>query len=100
MEIPANVRELLWEYRIEGDFDPSWENIVLERVMQRGGWSEMRWLLRTFERGRLMGFLSDRGCRLLAPRELRFWAFACGVADDEQDAWVVEARRHQQRWRG
>lgn len=101
MEIPAGVRNLLWEYSID-DFsiDESWERTVLGRVMQLGGWDEMRWLLRNFDRPRLRSFLEGRGRRALAPRELRFWALICGVPADIQDDWVQQARRSQQSWRG
>lgn len=100
MQIPQKIRELLWEYQIENRIEAQWENTVLERVMQRGGWSEMRWLLQTFDRGRLREFLIDRGHRALGPRELRYWSFVCGVPGDDQDAWVISARRREQAWRG
>ena len=40
MEIPENVRALLWEYETGGSLAPQCEDVVLERVMQRGGWAE------------------------------------------------------------
>ena len=100
MEIPATVRSLLWEYSlgetISGD---KWHSTIIERVMQRGCWDDMLWLLRTFDRGRLRVYLEHRGRRALAPRELRFWARICGVADEEQDTWVHEARERERAWR-
>ncbi len=101
MEIPTSVRDLLWEYRTEGcTIDERWENTVLERVMQRGGWEDMRWLVQTFDRRRMRSFLEDRGRRVLPPRELRYWALVSGVPAEEQESWVDEARRGEQTWRG
>jgi len=101
MPIPASICDLLWEYTVDGTVvDGPAENAVLERVMQVGGWDEMRWLLRTYGRRRLQEFLEDRGRRVLAPRELRFWAFVCGVPAEEQERWVTEARRRERMWRG
>lgn len=100
MEIPETVRALLWEYETGGSVASRWEDTVLERVMQRGGWAEMRWLLREVDRDRLRDFLARRGRRVLAPRELRFWALMCHVSDDEQDAWVADATRRERAWRG
>lgn len=100
MQIPSGVRELLWEYQIEGFVESRWQDTIMSRVMQRGGWTEMRWLLKTFGRDRLREFLSDRGRRILGPRELRYWAFVCGVSGDEQDAWVAAARHRERAWRG
>jgi hypothetical protein len=100
MEIPQAVRELLWEYRIEDGIDSRWEDTILERVMQRGGWAEMRWLLSAFDRARLRAFLVRRGHRVLTPRELRYWSFVSEVSAEEQDAWVAAARHRERAWRG
>lgn len=100
MEIPATVRTLLWEYPPgETTFDDRWQSAIIERVMQRGCWDDMLWLLRAFDRGRLRVFLERRGKRALAPRELRFWARICGVPDEEQDTWVHESRERERAWR-
>jgi hypothetical protein len=100
MEIPAAVRTLLWEYSLEeipsGD---RWQSAIIERVMQRGCWDDMLWLLRAFDRERLRVFLERRGRRALAPRELRFWATVCGVPIDDQDTWVIESRARERAWR-
>ena len=101
MEIPAGIKALLWEYSVdEAPSGEGWEKTIIERVMQRGCWNDMLWLLRTFDRKRLRGFLEQRGRKALAPRELRFWATICGVAGDEQDAWVREARERERAWCG
>ncbi|MFV2073101.1 MAG: hypothetical protein ACC742_10685 [Thermoanaerobaculales bacterium] len=101
MRIPASVQALFWEYSV--DQAPSgegWEKTIIERVMQRGCWKDMLWLLHTFSRSRLRSFLEQRGKRAIAPRELRFWATMCGVPGDVQDAWVREARARERAWRG
>jgi hypothetical protein len=101
MEIPATIRDLLWEYSSdESPFEGPAENTVVERVMQLGGWDEMRWLLKSFSRDRLRAYLEHRGRRVLAPRELRFWTFVCGVPLEEQDGWAEQARRRERAWRG
>lgn len=101
MHIPGPVRELLWEYDLE---DPSVlarvERVMVERVMERGGWAAMQWLLRTFDRDRLRRYLEERGSRVLPPRELRFWSWACGVAEGRAREWVREARDRERAWRG
>ena len=100
MEIPEAVRTLLWEYALdEVPSSEKWRLAIIERVMQRGCWDDMLWLLRAFDRERLRVFLERRGRRALAPRELRFWATICGVPEDEQDTWVLESRARERAWR-
>jgi hypothetical protein len=59
----------------------------------------MLWLLRAYDGRKLRDYLKRRGQRVLAPRELRFWARICSVPQDEQDAWVREARLKERAWR-
>lgn len=101
MEIPAEIRSLLWEYSIDDrSFDDSCERAAIERTMERGGWNEMRWLLRAFDVARLRSFLEERGRNVLPPRELRFWSIICGVPTSTQDDWVEEARQRRAAWLG
>jgi hypothetical protein len=101
MQIPESVRRLLWEYDLGADAPgEAWERAVLERVMQVGGWNEMRWLMRTFSRDRLRSFLEQRGRRSLGPRELRFWLTLCEIPSATGNEWVALARERDSAWRG
>lgn len=99
MELPPHVRDLLWEYDLE---DPQvldrLDRVIVERVMERGGWESMRWLLGAYQRSELRGFLERRGRRVLPPRELRFWSWATGVPDPVATSWVHEARERAAIW--
>ena len=100
MEIPAAVRALLCEYSLdEIPSSDKWQSAIIERVMQRGCWDDMLWLIQAFDPERLRVFLERRGRRALAPRELRFWARICGVLDIKQNTWVQEARVRERAWR-
>ncbi len=101
MEIPAGVRALMWEFSIDDQsIDESFERAVVERTMERGGWNEMKWLLRRFDGPHLRSFLEERGRKVLPPRELRFWSHICGIPGSTQDEWVSDARLRSAAWRG
>ena len=101
MQLPASVRQLLWEYdTADGAPSGRWERVAMERVMERGTLDDMRWLLSTFGRDRLREFLEERGRRVLPPRELRFWSRVCRVHEPRADRWVEEARERERVWRG
>lgn len=83
--------------------DPSgdrWERAIIGRVMERGTWADMRWLLTSFGRERLAAFLADGGYRTLPPRELRFWSTICHAPEDQADRWVAAAITEGRAWRG
>ena len=101
MVLPPGIESLLWEY------DPKdlraveeLPDVVLGRIMARGGWDEMRWLLANCDRQRMRDFLETRGRRLLPPREMAFWGFACSLPERRTSELVEESRHRQQTWRG
>lgn len=76
--IPAELERLFW------DVDPAaidlelHRDYVIERVMARGTWPAMRWLIARFEKAQLADFLQRRGDRL-APRNRAFWSLIADV---------------------
>ncbi len=100
MLIPHNVRRLMWEYDDEGlDATENLPDSVLERLMLRGGAAEMRWLLGSVSRSRLRSYLEGRGCRVLPPRELRFWCRKAGIEETTATEWVRKANVRESSWR-
>lgn len=76
--IPAELAWLFW------DVDPAMLDLdqhrdyIVERIMARGTWEAMRWLIRNVERPVLADFLRRKGHRL-APRERAFWSLIADV---------------------
>lgn len=90
----------MWEYD-EAALQAAAElsDTLLERVMTRGGISEMRWLLQTVDRPHLAAYLERRGLRALPPRELRFWSRMAGIGEPVATEWVGKARAREKSWR-
>jgi len=80
--LPDYIARLLWQFE-PADIDlVQHRDLVLERVMLRGGWDAMRWLRRTYPPEVLAGFLERRGSRL-PPRERAYWSIVAGVATEQ-----------------
>lgn len=71
---PAAVEQLFW------DVDPGQVDIerhrsyVMERVMSRGTWEAMRWLLATYSAAAIREFVEAQGQKVLTPEVLAFWS--------------------------
>jgi len=77
--IPAFVSSLLWDVDPERvDLDEH-RDLVIERVMSRGGWEAMKWLRGRYSSAVLAEFLRREGTRKLAPRDLAYWSLVCEV---------------------
>lgn len=100
MVLPESVMELMWEYDPDGLKTLSdLPDVIIERVMERGRWSDMRWLLQAAGRARLKVFLEQRGSRALPPRELRFWSWIAGIPEPKASEWVRLAKQRESSWR-
>ncbi len=101
VDIPRNIERLLWEYDLDGlDLSSEPPDAICERVMARGGWAEMQWLIRVVGAERLRSYLERRGAQVLPPREVAFWGLVCSVPDRLVQEWVGVARERQKEWRG
>ena len=77
--IPEDVARLLWDMDVaKVDLEQA-RDLVLARVMSRGTWNAMQWLRRRYATAVLAEFVRRSGPRLLAPRDLAYWALVCGV---------------------
>jgi hypothetical protein len=76
--IPVELSWLFW------DVDPTTIDLerhrdyVIERIMTRGSWLAMRWLIDHVDKPDLAEFLGRRGDRL-PPRERAFWSLIADV---------------------
>lgn len=101
MRFPESVEQLLWEYDLQAlRAETELPEIVIERVMARGGMEPMRWLLKVSSPERRRRYLAERGRRVLAPRELNFWAVFSSVPEERRAEWMREARKREAAWRG
>lgn len=76
--IPAELTWLFWDVDPETIDLVEHRDYVLERVMTRGTWPAMRWLIAQFEPPVLAEFLLRRSDRL-TPRDQAFWSLIAGV---------------------
>lgn len=68
------VERLLWDVdpaSLDLDSDRAY---VMERVMTRGTWEAMKWLLAAYAPSVIREYLEQRGARTLPPSVLAFWA--------------------------
>ncbi len=97
-KLPPFLAPLFWEY------DPTAIDLdrhaycIMARIMERGPWDAMQWLLRRYSRQQLVDFLRQRGKDILPPRELNFWAMVCGVPEPARRQWVCQARNRRDPW--
>ncbi len=90
--LPASTTWLFPEYEFAGMDAEEHAGVVIERVLERGSWEELRWLFAHYDEPRVAEWVRRHGFRLLNKRTFALWQVALGVNDYVAPAWAREAK--------
>jgi hypothetical protein len=99
MNVPESIAPLFYEYEPDSIDKAVHADVILHRIMERGDWQAMKWLLNTYTKEEISSFLERKGKNLLSPRELNYWALMCDIPSRERDRWVKELKESRNEWR-
>lgn len=91
--LPADTAWLFPEYDFETMDLEHHSGVIVERLLERGTWEQVRWLFATYGEGCVAGWVRRHGFRLLSKRSFALWRLALGITDYVAPEWAVEARR-------
>ena len=90
--LPADADWLFPEYEFESMNLRDHRGVIIERVLERGSWEQVRWLFATYGEAEVAKWVRRHGFRLLSKRSFALWRLALGIADYVAPDWAVEAR--------
>ena len=91
--LPADTAWLFPEYDFEAMSLEHHSGVIIERLLERGTWEQVRWLFAIYGEERVAGWVRRHGFRLLSKRSFALWRLALGITDYVAPEWAVEARR-------
>ena len=90
---PPDVAWLFPEYDLEAMGIDHHRGVIIERILERGSWEQVRWLLATYGQVQVAEWVRRHGFRLLSKRSFALWRLVLGIEDYVAPAWAVEARK-------
>ena len=81
------------------EYDPSsleverHSGVIIERLLERGSWDQVRWLFDTCGEDRVADWVRRHGFRLLSKRSFALWRLALGIEEYVAPEWARETRR-------
>jgi len=90
--LPASTAWLFPEYSFADVDAEEHAGVVIERVLERGSWDELRWLFGRYGESRVGEWVRRHGFRLLSKRSFALWRLALGVDDFVAPEWAREAK--------
>jgi hypothetical protein len=88
--LPEHLRPLFWEYDFEQLSWPGSAELVIARILTRGGDEALRWLRTTLGDENLRTWILSRRGRGLDPKRLRFWQLILDLPEAEVSSWIEE----------
>lgn len=90
--LPADTAWLFPEYDFETMDLERHRSVIIERVLERGTWVQLRWLFATYGEADVTEWVRRHGLRLLSKRSFALWRLTLGITDYIAPEWAVEAK--------
>lgn len=96
--IPADMAWLFPEYAFTTMDIQSHQGIIIERVLERGSWEQIRWLFIMYGEKVVAQWVSRHGFRLLSKRSFALWRLVLNVDTFVAPDWAITAKHFPESW--
>jgi len=79
MRVPTEFHHLFWDCQPERLDLEAQASFILERILEYGSLTSVRWALEVYGAARIKEFLMGRGRRTLSRKTLAFWTLILGL---------------------
>ncbi len=95
---PADMAWLFPEYAFATMDSQSHQGVIIERVLERGSWEQVRWLFATYGEKVVAQWVSRHGFRLLSKRSFALWRLVLNVESFTAPDWSIAAKHSPGSW--
>ena len=96
MKQPVMPSDMVWlfpEYTFAGMDIQTHRGVIIERVLERGSWEQLRWLFATYGEATVADWVARHGFRLLSKRSFALWRLVLNVEHYHAPDWAIAARQ-------
>ena len=92
------IKKYFWDYDFGIiDCDKN-DNVIMHRIMERGDFESMCWLMKKYSSKQLSNFIRSKGYKLLPLRELNYWAIMSNMKNHERKELMKKAKKRTGIW--
>ena len=92
IRIPSGMKWMFPEYDFQEMRVDSHQFVIIERVLERGSWEQLRWLFNTYGEKAVAEWVQNHGFRLLSKRSFALWRLALGIREFKAPDWAFEGK--------
>lgn len=90
--LPIDSAWLFPEYDFERMNLEDYRGVIIERILERGSWGQIRWLFESYGESLVADWVRKHGFRLLSKRSFALWRLSLGIEDNSAPAWAITAK--------
>lgn len=90
--LPTDLAWLFPEYIFQEMTLTDHEGVIIERILDRGTWEQVRWLFSILGEDRVRVWVQHHGYRLLSKRSFALWCLALEIREYQAPDWAIEAK--------
>lgn len=90
--LPADCAWLFPEYDFEKMDLKQYKGVIIERILERGSWEQLRWLFSVYGENLVVKWVREHGFRLLSKRSFALWRLTLGITKHKTPNWAIEAK--------
>lgn len=96
--MPSDMAWLFPEYAFAAMDVQTHRGVIIERVLERGSWEQLRWLFATYGEAAVADWVARHGFRLLSKRSFALWRLALNVEHYHAPDWAIAAKQLPESW--
>ncbi|HEY4691500.1 MAG TPA: hypothetical protein VIK33_19480 [Anaerolineae bacterium] len=85
--LPKTSEWLFPEYDFAAMNPDEYAGVVIERILNRGSWAEIQWLLNRYGKHAVAKWVRQRGYRRLDRRAFEYWRWMLGIKRYKVPPW-------------
>ncbi len=86
-DLPSSTAWLFPEYRFNQMNSGDYVNVIVERILGRGSWAQIRWLFDRYDRPIIAQWVQRHGYRRLDKRAFHYWRWMLGITEYRKPPW-------------
>ena len=91
-KLPTDLEWLFPEYDFAEVELKSHQGIIIERVLEKGTWGQVRWLFKTYGEETVANWVREHGFRSLSKRSFALWKLTLDIKDFNAPEWAIAVK--------
>jgi hypothetical protein len=92
LKLSCDLEWLFPEYDFAEMGLSSHQGVIIERVLEKGSWEQVRWLFKVFGEETIAEWVRKHGFRMLSRRSFALWKLSLDIKEFITPDWAIQSK--------